>query len=150
MRLRIAVMALVLAVTAAVRPLSAAPNWWQIRLADGNYLYELQLLELRGDTLLVTHADSVVRIAVADIDEIRWVRPSEMRLGGGGGGQSTIGTLSGADDEVYRFSLVSPEERRRALELLVREHGVKRPAATDRGAGRRCRPARGPCRSRRS
>jgi len=118
------VMALALAASAARALPAAAPDWWQIRLTNGDYLYELQLLELRGDTLVLTHADTLVRVAVADIDELRWVRPSEMRLGGGGG-QSTIGTLSGADDEVYRLTLVSPEERRRTVEQLVREHGVK-------------------------
>jgi hypothetical protein len=119
-------MALALAASAAraLAAAPAAPDWWQIRLANGDYLYELQLLELRGDTLVLTHADTLVRVAVADIDELRWVRPSEMRLGGGGG-QSTVGTLSGADDEVYRLTLVPPEERRRTIEQLVREHGVK-------------------------
>jgi hypothetical protein len=126
MTLRTALLALALLAAGAHPARAVPPDWWQIHLSDDTYLYELKLLELRGDTLLVTQADTVVRVLLDDIDELRWIRPTEIRLGARGGVAGSQSSLSGSDDEVYRLPLISPEERRRTVAQLVHDHGVKR------------------------
>jgi hypothetical protein len=112
---------------------SRAPRW-QAALHDGSYLWELTPTGLSGDTLVARQADSVVRVPLAEVDELRLVEASIKRVGAGGRG--TFGGLAGADDEVYTLARYGVDERRRIVEQALAAHA---PAA-DSGA----RPAERP------
>lgn len=100
---------------------------WQITLNDGTIIWELHLARLNGDTLVVRHADSTYRFLISQIDELRLVvkavrhqTPEPNRYGG---------VLGGADDEVHRLTLYTPNERREIIAKIFKDHPP--PAATD-------------------
>jgi hypothetical protein len=107
------------------RATAADPERWQIERADGSYLWDLRLVRVAGrggDTLVVASADTLVRVPVDSIDELRQVKKSAKVVGAGARG--VLGGLLGADDEVYRLSLLTPQERRRTVARLVAEHAA--------------------------
>jgi hypothetical protein len=120
------------------QPTAADPERWQIERADGSYLWDLRLARVagrRGDTLVVASGDALVRVPVDSIDELRQVKKSAKVVGAGARG--VLGGLLGADDEVYRLSLLTPEERRRTVARLVAEHAATQaPSRKKTRAGR--------------
>lgn len=70
---------------------------WQIRLGENEYVWDVRLLRLEGESLLVRQADSIVMVPVGRISEVRLLRKTEMQLGDGAAAMSA---LSGGDDEV--------------------------------------------------
>lgn len=93
---------------------------WQITLNSGTIMWELHLVRLQGDTLVVRHDDSTYRYPIMQVDELRLVRKSEARR--------TVdrnrygAALGGADDEVYRLTLEDRSERRQRLEQVFKDH----------------------------
>jgi hypothetical protein len=96
------------------------PDRWQVQVAGGQYLWDVRLVRLSGDSLVVTQSDSVVAVPLADIGELRLMRPTEMRVGGGA--REALGALSGADDEVFDLSTADVEERRRVVRQILVDH----------------------------
>ena len=93
---------------------------WQIMLKDGSTLWDLRLVKLSGDTLVFQSNDSILRFPLMRVDELRLVRkatrsmtPEAGRFGG---------VLDGADDEVYRLTLLDLNERRQVLQQILRAH----------------------------
>src|SRR5918912_739199 len=89
------------------RAAAADPERWQIERADGSYLWDLRLVRVAGaggDTLVVAHGDTLLRVPVDSVDELRQVKKSAKVVGAGARG--ILGGLLGADDEVYRLSLL--------------------------------------------
>jgi len=99
---------------------AAKPGPWQIRLANGEYLWEVRLLRASGDSLVLEQPDSTFAVSLEDLDELRMVRTSEMRLGAGA--HEAFGALSGANDAVYPLAVATPEERRRIVRQILAEH----------------------------
>jgi hypothetical protein len=103
---------------------------WQLMFADGTYLWELQLVRLSGDTLIVAQGDTLRAVPLAVLDELRQVGKSIKMVGAGARG--VFGGLAGADDEVYKLTLDSVAEKRRIVEALLRRTA----AAADNDVGR--------------
>jgi hypothetical protein len=93
---------------------------WQLTLNDGRIVWELHLVRFRGDTLVVRQADSTYRFPIGEVDELRMVRKAERRQNAEPGRYG--GVLGGADDEVYRLTLYTLEERRQIVAQIFRDH----------------------------
>ena len=89
-------------------------------LNSGTILWDLHLVKLSGDTLVVAHADSVYAFPLMDLDELRLVHKSERRQNAEPGRYD--GVLAGADDEVHRLTLYDPAERRQIVQQVFEEH----------------------------
>lgn len=92
---------------------------WQLTLNNGTILWELRLVGLTGDTLMVWRGDSTYRLPIGEIDELRLVRKSEHRTTEPGRYGDVLG---GAVDEVYRFTLYTVAERRAAITQVLQDH----------------------------
>lgn len=115
----IAVLLLLLAPT----PLLAQEqdNRWQVTLDNQEYVWDIRLVRLDGDSLVVRQADTLRRIPVEHITEIRLIRKSEMQLGARAGAMSA---LTGSDDEVYDLTPLEFADRLRAVQKIFLYHPV--------------------------
>lgn len=93
---------------------------WQVTLNDGTIIWELHLVRLRSDTLVLWGGDSTYRFPIGQVDELRLVRKSVRhqtaepnRYGG---------VLGGTDDEVHRLTLYGVSERRAIIEQIFKDH----------------------------
>jgi len=93
---------------------------WQITTESGDYIWDIRLVRLSGDSLFFRQADSTGSITVARITELRLIRKTEVRLGDGAGG--LMAALTGADDEVYDFRTLDFSGRIRAIQQALLAH----------------------------
>jgi hypothetical protein len=93
---------------------------WQLTLNSGRILWDLQLVKLAGDTLVVRHADSTYAFPIGQLDELRLVQKSKRSITPEAGRYG--GVLGGADDEVYRLTLHDRAERREILRQVFQDH----------------------------
>lgn len=107
----------VLALLAAA-PLLAQDNRWQVTLDSQEYVWDIRLVRLEGDSLVVRQSDSLRRIPVGHISEIRLIRKSEVRVGEGAPG-GTMNALIGGDDEVYDLTPLEFADRLRAVQKIL-------------------------------
>lgn len=104
----------------AAAPLAAQDDRWQITLDGRDYVWDVRLDRLEGDSLVVREADTLRPLPVERITEMRLIRKSEMRLGEGGAG--AMSALMGGDDEVYDFTPLEFAERMRAIQKILLLH----------------------------
>jgi len=98
----------------------AAQERWQATLNSGTILWDLHLVKLSGDTLVVRHADSVYAFPLMDLDELRLVHKSERHQNAEPGRYD--GVLAGVDDEIHRLTLYDLAERRQIVQQIFQEH----------------------------
>jgi hypothetical protein len=103
---------------AAGRP--RRPDRWQIQVAGGQYLWDVRLVRLSGDSLVVSQSDTLVAVPLANVGEIRLMRATEVRVGGGA--REALGALAGTDDEVFDLTTADAEERRRIVRQILVDH----------------------------
>ncbi len=105
----------------ALTPLRAQEqdNRWQVTLDNQEYVWDIRLVRLDGDSLVVRQADTLRRISVEHITEIRLIRKSEMQLGARAGAMSA---LTGSDDEVYDLTPLEFADRLRAIQKIFLYH----------------------------
>ena len=118
--------ALLLGLTAVTSPLRAQTDRddrWQIALENGEYIWDIRLVRLTGDSLVFRRADSVGAVSLQRIDELRLIRKTEFRVGTDGGG--ALPALMGADDEVYSFAPLDFPARIRAVQQILLVHPPK-------------------------
>jgi hypothetical protein len=96
---------------------------WQIALESGDYIWDIRLVRLTGDSLMFRQADTVGSVSVQRIKELRLIRKSEMRIGEGAGG--ALAALAGTDDEVYNLNTMDYAARLRALQQVLLLHPPK-------------------------
>ncbi len=96
---------------------------WQIQLESGEYIWDIRLVRLAGDTLVFRQADSIGGVGVPQIRELRLIRKTEVRLGEGGGG--TMAALTGVDDEVFDFAVMDFADRVRTIQQIFLLHPPK-------------------------
>jgi hypothetical protein len=108
------------ALLAAV-PAHAQGERWQVTLDDQEYVWDIRLLRLEGDSLVVRQADTLRRLPVEHITEIRLIRKSEMRLGDGAIA-GALNALTGGDDEVYDLTPLEFADRLRAVQKIFLYH----------------------------
>jgi len=93
---------------------------WQIALESGDYVWDIRLVRLSGDSLVFRQADTLGSASVQQIRELRLIRKTEMRLGEVNGG--AIGALTGSDDEVYDLTTMDYAARIRAVQQVLLLH----------------------------
>jgi hypothetical protein len=113
--------AALVAASALARPLAAQDDRWQISLDDDQYVWDIRLVRLDGESLFVRQSDSVLGVPLAHIKELRLIRKSEVQLGGGEAG-GAMNALVGADDEVYDLSPLEFAERVRTVQKILLMH----------------------------
>ncbi|MBA3658300.1 MAG: hypothetical protein H0W67_01740 [Gemmatimonadales bacterium] len=100
---------------------ATADERWQVALGPDAYVWDVRLVRIDGAALVVRQVDSLVRIPVAKITEMRLIRKSEMQRGAAGG---AMNALTGAEDEVYDFAPLDSPDKLRALQKIFRYHPV--------------------------
>ncbi|HEX6105178.1 MAG TPA: hypothetical protein VFZ26_06300 [Gemmatimonadales bacterium] len=101
--------------------LAAQDERWQVTLDPDEYVWDIRLVRLEGDSLVVRQADTLRALPVERISEIRLIRKSRMQLGEGGAG-GAISALMGGDDEIYDLSPLEFAERIRAIQRILLDH----------------------------
>ena len=101
-------------------PLAAQQNdRWQVALDDGGYVWDIRLVRLDGDTLIVSRSDSLIPVPLAHATEIRLIRKSRVDLTGGPATAGAMSALVGGDDEVYDLMPLDLADRREAVRKLL-------------------------------
>jgi hypothetical protein len=118
-RLTVTTLALALALGP---PLAAQDDRWQVTLDGDHYVWDIRLVRLDGDSLVVRQADSLVRVPVAHINEIRLIRKSEVQITGGGATAGAMNALIGGDDEVYDLTPLEFADRLRTVQKILLLH----------------------------
>lgn len=98
---------------------SPAPDRWQLTLEDAQYVWDVRLVKLAGDTLVVRQADTLVHAPIARIDEMRRIRKTVLRSDGQQ--ESAYLALTGGDDEVYDLAPLDLPARQRAIQAMLTE-----------------------------
>jgi hypothetical protein len=93
---------------------------WQVTLDGDRYVWDIRLVRLEGDSLIVRQSDSLVPVPVAHITEVRLIRKSEMELGGGDG--AAMNALVGGDDEIYDLTPLDFADRLRTVQKILLLH----------------------------
>ena len=109
---------------ALVQTARAQDDRWQVTLDDERYVWDIRLVRLDGDSLVVRQSDSLVSVPVAHINEIRLIRKSEVHVGAGegGGGAGAMSALVGGDDEVYDLTPLEFADRLRTIQKILLLH----------------------------
>jgi hypothetical protein len=105
-------------------PLAAQDDRWQVTLDAQDYVWDIRLVRLDGDSLIVRQTDTLRAIPVDRISEIRLIRKSEIQLGDGATA-GAMGALMGSDDEVYDFTPLEFADRIRAIQKIFLYHPVE-------------------------
>lgn len=103
---------------------AADDDRWQVSTESGDYLWDIRLVKLSGDSLVFRRADSLGTVQVQQIKELRLIRKTTMRIGEAGGA-SALAALTGADDEVYDFQTLDFPARLRAIQQIFLVHPPK-------------------------
>jgi hypothetical protein len=97
---------------------------WQVTLDGERYVWDIGLVRLDGDSLVIRQADTLARLPVEHITEIRLIRASKIDLGDGAAG--AMSALTGGDDEVYDLTTLEFADRIRAIQKLLVSHPADR------------------------
>jgi hypothetical protein len=95
---------------------------WQIGLENGQYIWDIRLVRLQGDTLVFRQADTLGTVSVQQIGELRLVQKSTMRIGQGAAAGGAISALTGSDDEVYDLLTLDYPARIRSIQQILLLH----------------------------
>jgi hypothetical protein len=98
---------------------------WQIGTESGEYIWDIRLVRLAGDSLVFSQADTLGTVQVQRITELRLIRKTTMRIGEGQGAGAVMAALTGSDDEVYDFQALDFPARIRAIQQILLVHPPK-------------------------
>ena len=96
---------------------------WQVTLDGEKYVWDIGLVRLDADSLVIRQSDTLAKLPVEHITEIRLIRSSTMELGTGAAG--AMNALTGSDDEIYDFTPLEFAERIRAIQKILVNHPAK-------------------------
>jgi hypothetical protein len=111
---------------AVVLPLAAQrkdEDRWQIGLENGDFVWDIRLVRLTGDSLVYRQADTLGSVSVQVVKELRLIRKTEVHLGEGGGG--AMAALTGTDDEVFDLNTLDYPARLRTIQQVLLLHPPK-------------------------
>jgi len=95
---------------------------WQITLESGDYVWDIRLVRLAGDSLVFLQRDTLGAVRVEQIRELRLIRKSVMRIGEGAGAGGAINALTGGDDEIYEMQTLDFAARIRTIQQILLVH----------------------------
>jgi hypothetical protein len=104
---------------------SADDDRWQVATESGDYIWDIRLVRLAGDSLVFRQADTLGAVQVQQIKELRLIRKTTMRIGEAAGAGGAMAALTGADDEVYDFQTLDFQARLRAIQQILLVHPAK-------------------------
>ena len=106
----------------------AAQDRWQLTLHSDTVLWDLELVGLRGDTLLVHQTDSgaTLRVPLMQIDELRLIAKAEKRANEPDARAIERG-LMGTGDPVFRLTLRDRAERVEIVRQILASRGPPGP-----------------------
>lgn len=106
----------------------AAQDRWQLTLHSDTVLWDLELVGLRGDTLLVhqTDSDATLRVPLMQIDELRLIAKAEKRANVPDALAMERG-LMGTGDPVFRLTLRDRAERIEIVRQILATRGPQGP-----------------------
>ncbi len=113
--------ATLVALLALAQPLVAQDDRWQITLDNDQYVWDIRLVRLDGDSLVVRQSDSLVPVPVARIKELRLIRKTEVELGGNDAA-GAMNALVGGDDEVYDLTTLEFADRIKTVQKILLMH----------------------------
>jgi hypothetical protein len=118
-RFTLALLAGCLVSTTPLRAQEAAPlpERWQLTFADQSYLWDVRLVRLAGDTLVVQSRDSLIPISVVALTELRLLPETILKVGDGH--RSGIGALGDNNVRVVDMAALSVAERRKTLTTIL-------------------------------
>jgi hypothetical protein len=96
---------------------------WQVTLGGDQYVWDIRLVKLDGETLVIRQSDTLRRLPVSDITEMRLIRKTKVEIGGAAGG-GAMSALMGGDDEVYDLTPLDFAERLRTIQKIFLTHPV--------------------------
>ena len=97
---------------------------WQVTLEGERYVWDIGLVRLDGDSLVIRQSDTLARLPVEHITEIRLIQSSVVDLGAGAAG--AMSALTGADDEIYDFTTLEFADRIRTIQKIFVNHPAQR------------------------
>ena len=97
---------------------------WQVTLEGEKYVWDIGLVKLDGDSLVIRQSDTLARLPVEHITEIRLIQSSVVDLGAGAAG--AMSALTGADDEIYDFTTLEFADRIRTIQKILVNHPAQR------------------------
>ncbi len=118
--LRMPALALSLLVGATTM-LAAQTDRWQVTLDGDQHIWEVQLVRLDGDSLVLMQADTLIRVPVGQINEIRLIRSSDVEVGADGGA-GAVNALAGGDDEIYDLRTLPFADRLKTVQKILLYH----------------------------
>ena len=104
---------------------SAAQDRWQLTLHSDTVLWDLELVGVSGDSLVVrqTDTEATLRLPLMQIDELRLVAKA-VRRANQQDARATENTLMGSGDLVFRLTLRDRAERLEIVRaILARRSG---------------------------
>ena len=103
-----------------------APNRerWQVTMEGERYVWDIGLVRLDGDSLVIRQSDTLARLPVEHITEIRLIQSSTVDLGAGAAG--AMNALTGADDEIYDLTTLEFADRIRTIQKIFVNHPAQR------------------------
>ena len=119
-KLAVLLTSLISLATAPARAQAKDEDRWQIGLESGDYIWDIRLVRLGGDSLVFRQADTLGSVSVQKVKELRLIRKTEVRLGEGGGG--AMAALTGSDDEVYDLYTMDYAARIRTIQQVLLLH----------------------------
>ncbi|MGN6391035.1 MAG: hypothetical protein ACTHM9_02140 [Gemmatimonadales bacterium] len=114
--------AAVLALVALAHPLHAQAERWQVTLEGDRYVWDVSLVALDGRHLLVRQSDSMVRVPVAKMTELRLIQKSQAEVGRGGAMAGAMSALVGGDDEVHDLRALDLAARLDTIRAVLKTH----------------------------
>lgn len=116
-------------------PLHAQTDRWQVATDGDKYVWDVQLVRLDGNSLVVRQSDTLVRVPVKHINEIRLIQKTEVK--GNDDVAGAMNALTGGNDEIHDLSTLDVAARLRAIEKILHDH-ARHPSAPVPAQGPGC------------
>jgi len=116
-RLAVVTTSLLMAARVVAQTEAPSPDRWQLTLTDQSYLWDVRLVRLDGDTLVVRSRDSLIDVPVARLTELRLLPETVLKVGDGH--RSGIGALSDNNVRVVDLAPMDVAARRSTLVTIL-------------------------------
>jgi hypothetical protein len=113
---------LLLALVALAGPLHAQGERWQVTTEGDHYVWDVRLVRLDGRSLVVRQSDTLVRVPVARMTELRLIQKSRADMGDGGAMAGAMSALVGGDDEVHDMRTLDLAARLDTIRAVLESH----------------------------
>jgi hypothetical protein len=110
------------AASAAAQTAAPSPDRWQLTFTDQSYLWDVRLVRLDGDTLVVRSRDSLIDTPIAQLTELRLLPETILKVGDGH--RSGIGALGDNNVRVVDLAPMDANARRATLQTILTRQTV--------------------------